>query len=305
MAINGKKDNSGYIFLTVIVLLFLLVISRIIVLQFTELIEKNRYDNPNVSKTLIRGNIYDRNGTLLAIESPVAGFSVTLNGASAYYIGTLVDPYLKITALEVAEDLTENPDSFFAMDYIPSDDEIDYFNHISSNLGLDNQLKLEIRNERNYISDRLSKVLLGNVDSYMRGTDGIEKYYNKTLEAKPSFTKDTVTGSNLVLTVDYELLSAILDERFNSNVAILNNNGEILAFSSPPKISDLKYFALRESDSDGNTVELGESVLPYLYRTIKEGRYYLYSDEHDNTDLERLKTILISLGRIPNAEIQN
>lgn len=232
-----------------------------------------------------RGEIYDRNGHLLAGNRTVYEVGVSLlemedPDALAFTLGT----YLGLTYEEVFKKLTESPDSW---SYVVIQDYVD----ANTVAALQEQVaQLETANDfrlqgiafkphfqRSYPETSLASNVLGFVTRDGRGYFGIEEKYNDLLAGNPvqvwvprdpnkaTEIPRVPNGTTLVLTLNRDLqarVESILDEALieygaqNGAIVVMNpRNGEILAMSTTPRM-DLNnytnYFSLYNDGSQYN-----------------------------------------------------
>lgn len=232
-----------------------------------------------------RGEIYDRNGHLLAGNQTVYEVGVSLlemedPDALAFTLGT----YLGLTYEEVFKTLTESPDSW---SYVVIQDYVD----ANTVAALQAQVaQLETANDfrlqgiafkphfqRSYPETSLASNVLGFVTRDGRGYFGIEEKYNDLLAGNPvqvwvprdpnkaTEIPRVSNGTTLVLTLNRDLqarVESILDEALieygaqNGAIVVMNpRNGEILAMSTTPRM-DLNnytnYFSLYNDGSQYN-----------------------------------------------------
>lgn len=232
-----------------------------------------------------RGEIYDRNGHLLAGNQTVYEVGVSLlemedPDALAFTLGT----YLGLTYEEVFKKLTESPDSW---SYVVIQDYVD----ANTVAALQAQVaQLETANDfrlqgiafkphfqRSYPETSLASNVLGFVTRDGRGYFGIEEKYNDLLAGNPvqvwvprdpnkaTEIPRVPNGTTLVLTLNRDLqarVESILDEALieygaqNGAIVVMNpRNGEILAMSTTPRM-DLNnytnYFSLYNDGSQYN-----------------------------------------------------
>ena len=232
-----------------------------------------------------RGEIYDRNGHLLAGNRTVYEVGVSLlemedPDALAFTLGT----YLGLTYEEVFKKLTESPDSW---SYVVIQDYVD----ANTVAALQAQVaQLETANDfrlqgiafkphfqRSYPETSLASNVLGFVTRDGRGYFGIEEKYNDLLAGNPvqvwvprdpnkaTEIPRVPNGTTLVLTLNRDLqarVESILDEALieygaqNGAIVVMNpRNGEILAMSTTPRM-DLNnytnYFSLYNDGSQYN-----------------------------------------------------
>jgi cell division protein FtsI/penicillin-binding protein 2 len=232
-----------------------------------------------------RGEIYDRNGHLLAGNRTVYEVGVSLNemedvDALAYVLGT----YLNMTLDEVRNKLVNSPPSW---EYVVIQDYVDT-NTVATLQQLLQQLDeadddrlsglgFKPHFQRSYPEKALASNVLGFVTRDGRGYFGIEEKYNDLLAGNPvqvwvprdpnkaSEIPRVPNGTTLVLTLNRDLqarVENILDEALvdygakNGTIIVMDpGNGEILAMATTPRM-DLNnysdYFRLYDNGSQYN-----------------------------------------------------
>ena len=232
-----------------------------------------------------RGEVYDRNGHLLAGNRTVYEVGVSLNimkdaDAMAYVLGT----YLDMTEEEVKDKLLNSPE---AWEYIVVKDYVDANTVAALRQVLqqmddadDNRLSglaFKPHFERSYPEQNLASNILGFVTRDGRGYFGIEEKYNDLLAGNPvqvwvprdpnkaTEIPRVPNGTTLVLTIDRDLqakVEYILDQALlqygakNGAILVMDpKNGEILAMVNTPRM-DLNnytdYFLLYDNGSQYN-----------------------------------------------------
>jgi len=232
-----------------------------------------------------RGEIYDRNGHLLAGNRTVYEVGVSLSEMEnpetlAYVLGI----YLGLTYDEVHAQLTDSPKSWeyvVVQDYVGEDtvhslqqlmtQQKDAGDNSLSGLGFKPHF------QRSYPENALGSNVLGFVTRDGRGYFGIEEKYNDLLAGNPVqvwVPRDpnkaieiprVPNGTTLVLTLNRDLqagVESILDQALtkygaeNGAIIVMNpRNGEVLAMATTPRL-DLNnyssYFDLYDNGSQYN-----------------------------------------------------
>jgi cell division protein FtsI/penicillin-binding protein 2 len=232
-----------------------------------------------------RGEIYDRNGHLLAGNRTVYEVGVNLrvmkNPAA---LSTLLSTYLGLTHDEVFNKLTNSPKEWeyvVVQDYVGEQTEaalrgIMQQKQEAGDNSL-NGLSFNPHFQRSYPEDSLASNVLGFVTRDGHGYFGVEEKYNDLLAGNPvqvwvpqdpnkaSEIPRVPNGTTLVLTVNRDLqaqVESILDQALtkygaqNGAIIVMNpRSGEILAMASTPRL-DLNhytdYFSLYDNGSQYN-----------------------------------------------------
>jgi len=220
-----------------------------------------------------RGEIYDRNGHLLAGNQTVYEVGVDLN--------TMKDPHSIAMAVSVnlGKDFDEvysnilNPPpniSYLVVDNFASPEAVAYLKDLKQKLSESENptpsltgLEFSLRLERSYPEAALASNVLGFVNFEGRGYFGIEEKYNDLLAGNPVRVwvpndpnraveiPRVPNGTSLILTINRDLQDAveeILDQSLydygaqHGTIIVMNpQNGEILAMAATPRM-DLNNF---------------------------------------------------------------
>lgn len=267
------------------------VVVQMIRIQYSEqaqafILQGDRYSGEFQMVYPERGEIYDRNGHLLAGNRTVYEVGVSLAEmrdpqALAYTLGT----YLGLAYEDVYIQLTDAPEGFeyiVVQDYVGAEtvnglQELLQQMNDAGDLRL-NGLGFKPHFQRSYPEDALASNVLGFVARDGRGYFGIEEKYNDLLAGNPVqvwVPRDpnkamniprVPNGTTLVLTLNRDLqakVETILDRSLteygaeNGTIIVMNpKNGEILAMATTPRM-DLNnygsYFSLYDNGSKYNS----------------------------------------------------
>ena len=282
-----------------LVLAALAVIAQIIRIQTSEqakvfLSQGDRYAGEFQMFYPERGEIYDRNGHLLAGNRTVYEVGVSLSemedpGAMASVLST----NLGLSYEEIYKKLTEAPETWeyvVVQDYVAVDAMEKLKGLVAQLDDADDPrlsgLAFKPHLQRSYPESALASNVLGFVTRDGRGYFGIEEKYNDLLAGNPvqvwvprdpnkaSEIPKVPNGTTLVLTLNRDLqakVESILDEALvdygakNGTIIVMNpRNGEILAMAATPRM-DLNnygnYFTLYDDGSQYNR-SIGMSYEP-------------------------------------------
>jgi cell division protein FtsI/penicillin-binding protein 2 len=232
-----------------------------------------------------RGEIYDRNGHLLAGNRTVYEVGVSLSemenpDSMAYILGT----YLGLNYDDVYKKLTESPESWeyiVIQDYVGTDTVTALQQLVQQLRDAEdtrlNGLAFKPHLQRSYPEKNLASNVLGFVTRDGRGYFGIEEKYNDLLAGnsvqvwvprdpnKASEIPRVPNGTTLVLTLNRDLqakVEAILDQALteygaqNGTIIVMDpRNGEVLAMAATPRMdlnSYSNYFELYDNGSQYN-----------------------------------------------------
>jgi cell division protein FtsI/penicillin-binding protein 2 len=287
--------RQQYALRSMILVAFLALASVAIVVQMVRiqysrqaqdfLLQGDRYSGEFQTIYPERGEIYDRDGHLLAGNRTVYEVGVSLKEVKdAHALAYTLSMYLGLSQDDVYNKLANSPDTWeyvVIQDYVGADT-------VNSLQGLlkqmsdagDNRLNglaFKPHFQRSYPEDSLASNLLGFVTRDGRGYFGIEEKYNDLLAGNPVQVwvpsdpnkamdiPKVPDGTTLVLTINRDLQSRveeILDESLkkfgaeNGTVIVMDpHNGEILAMAASPRM-DLNnysnYFSLYDDGSQYN-----------------------------------------------------
>ena len=267
------------------------VVVQMIRIQYSEqaqafILQGDRYSGEFQMVYPERGEIYDRNGHLLAGNRTVYEVGVSLAEmkdpqALAYTLGT----YLGLAYEDVYIQLTDAPEGFeyiVVQDYVGTEtvnglQELIQQMNDAGDQRL-NGLGFKPHFQRSYPENALASNVLGFVARDGRGYFGIEEKYNDLLAGNPVqvwVPRDpnkamdiprVPNGTTLVLTINRDLqakVETILDQSLNEygaengTIIVMNpKNGEILAMATTPRM-DLNnygsYFSLYDNGSKYNS----------------------------------------------------
>jgi len=249
------------------------------------LLQGDRYSGEFQTIYPERGEIYDRNGHLLAGNRTVYEVGVSLSEmtdahAMAYTLAT----YLGLNQDDVYNKLENSPKAWeyvVIQDYVGAET-VASLQQLAKQMSDDgdkrlNGLAFKPHFQRSYPEDTLASNLLGFVARDGRGYFGIEEKYNDLLAGNPVQVwvpsdpnkamdiPKVPDGTTLVLTIDRDLqakVESILDQSLskygakNGTIIVMDpRNGEILAMASSPRM-DLNnysnYFKLYDDGSQYN-----------------------------------------------------
>jgi cell division protein FtsI/penicillin-binding protein 2 len=289
-----------------LVVAVLAVIAQIIRIQTSEqaavfLSQGDRYAGEFQMFYPERGQIYDRNGHLLAGNRTVYEVGVSLRDmASPEALAAALSANLGLTYDEILQKLTGSPETWeyvVIQDYVAVE-AVDKLKKLVEQL--DNAddprlsgLAFKPHLQRSYPENALASNVLGFVTRDGRGYFGVEEKYNDLLAGNPvqiwvprdpnkaTEIPKVPNGTSLVLTINRDLqakVESILDQALteygaqNGTILVTDpRNGEILAMAATPRM-DLNnygnYFSLYDNGSQynraiGTTYEPG-SVLKVL-----------------------------------------
>jgi cell division protein FtsI/penicillin-binding protein 2 len=233
-----------------------------------------------------RGEIYDRNGHLLAGNKTVYEVGVNLGELrNPQTIALALNVALGMDAAQVITLLTQAPANqsyAYLKDYVPADKAAELENlkdqFTAQDTSVENApslagLTFRPHLARSYPENDLASNLLGFVSREDRGYYGVEEKYNDLLAGQPKLVwipsdpnlaeqmPDVPGGSNLILTVDREIqatVESILDTTLaatgaeNGTIIVMDpKTGEILALTSSPRLDLNEFWKFNETYPNG------------------------------------------------------
>ncbi|HSL29283.1 MAG TPA: penicillin-binding protein 2 [Anaerolineales bacterium] len=287
------------IIVTCLVFVGLAVITQMIRIQMSEqamifLSQGDRYSGEFQTFYPERGEIYDRNGHLLAGNRTVYEVGVSLRDMeSPEVMASVLSTHIGLTYEEIYTKLTESPESWqyvVIQDYV-SVETVEALQKMIQDLDDADDPRLsglafKPHLQRSYPEKDLASNVLGFVTRDGRGYFGIEEKYNDLLAGNPvqvwvpsdpnkaTEIPRVPNGTTLVLTINRDLqanVERILDEALithgasNGTIIVMDpRNGDILAMAATPRM-DLNnynnYFSLYDDGSQYNR-SIGMSYEP-------------------------------------------
>ena len=275
----GSDNRKKLVIIFVILLVFIcILIGRLIFINLTSsdkyariVMAQMDYDSKTIP--FKRGDIRDRNGTVLAASEKVYNLVLdpyvvlNSNGECTKPTAEAIEEFFGIDASEVYKVLDDSPESR----YIVMAKELDYDtvkayqNFMDSEDESDKEKSAYVKGIwfeeeylRKYPYDSLTAALIGFTVKGNEGTWGIEGYYNDMLNGtdgreygylseESDFERTTVgavNGYNVVSTIDLNIqrivekyITKLNNERGSENTGVIvanPNTGEILAMASAP-----------------------------------------------------------------------
>lgn len=268
----------------------LAIIAQMVRIQYSEqaqtfLLQGDLYSGEFQTMYPERGEIYDRNGHLLAGSRTVYEVGVSLKDMrDPQAIAYALSMFLGLSQEEILDKLTNSPETWeyiVIQDYVGAETVTSLQQTIQDMLETGdrrlNGLAFKPHFQRSYPENDLASNVLGFVTRDGRGYFGIEEKYNDLLAGNPvqvwvpSDPNKAIeipkvpNGTTLVLTINRDLqakVESILDNALsdygaqNGTVIVMDpRNGEVLAMASTPRM-DLNnysnYFTLYDNGSQYN-----------------------------------------------------
>jgi cell division protein FtsI (penicillin-binding protein 3) len=244
MPTSPKQSNYKF-FTGVTLLVFALLLVRIAFIVLQEGSVRKVYHNPAVAKTVIRGTIYDRNGKILAIQTPYYGVYFHLSQIKDLQKACeLVAPYVGMNPDQVRI----QADSYTTYAMIKKkidDDNVEPLRQIIERADMGREISIEKHLGRTYPALFHAAQTLGFTNSENQGLEGLEYSQERYLSPYPEIGDDDITyGQDITLTIDIDIqylldlqMQQIADVHFPDyamGIIMDAKNGDILALSSYP-----------------------------------------------------------------------
>jgi cell division protein FtsI (penicillin-binding protein 3) len=251
---KNKKLNKSKIYEDRLYILFSLFFSLILIFSisiFSISIQESSfqgYEKTNYNYPLLRRDVLDRNGKLMArnINSYHAAVKPGLIKNKENFILNIKLKFPEISSLELKKKL-ESKKRFYLKRRLTADEK----NKLRS-LG-QKGIIFEPFQSRVYPHGQLYSHVLGQIDDDNYGISGIENYFDRELRDKQKIKEPLILtlDSNIQFLIKMQLKKAMEDFQTNSAGGLLMdvNNGEVLSLVSLPdynlnireNISDIKY----------------------------------------------------------------
>lgn len=242
---TSPKRSYYRFFLTVTLLMLLILLIRIGFVVHRQSPKSKNYDNPLISKEVVRGTLYDRNGKILAIQTPYWGVYFHLNMISDLnLVAEVVAPYVGMSPQQIVQQST----SYTTYAMIKKRIDPALVAPLTAELqrtGLQKQVSVTKSMGRDYPATFHASQTIGFTNIDNEGSEGIELTQESELNPYPDIGHEEATyGQDITLTLDMDIqylldvqLQNIADEH-NPDYAIAivldAQNADILGMSSYP-----------------------------------------------------------------------
>ena len=188
----------------IIIFIFLLIILRLVWLIIPHGASLKNYENPVVASRVVRGTIYDRNGAVLAIETPYYALALHLDKVKDIEsIISTISPVIGMDRDEVHKAL-ENKIRYALIKKNLLTSEKDQLESLIQE-GLLQGAVIEKRYGRVYPQVYHASQIIGFTNSNNVGLEGIEYTYNEILSPAPSVNEAITYGNDITLTLDMNI----------------------------------------------------------------------------------------------------
>ncbi len=207
--------------------------------------ERRTYQDPVVSKRVVRGTIYDRNGRILSIETASYNIYFRLSQIKDLEAtARLISPFLSMSVQEITEKASHYKSYAFISGGI-GEREAKEIKELVQREGMANAVEIEKQYGRSYPASFHASQTIGFVNGENQGLEGIEYSQNDKLFPTPSLgTTDPTYGEDVTLTLDIDVqylldleMQRIALEHlpdYAMGIVMDAKSGDLLAISSYP-----------------------------------------------------------------------
>ncbi len=245
MGTSGKKPIVPLFILLTMILLLILVwrLGQLTISRDMKSSPLTGYTAPQIASRVERGTIYDRNGTILALEIPYYTCAVMLKSVeSLEKTAENLSPILFMTKSEILQKMEGKTTYAMIKQRVSRDERESLQAKISG--GLLPGVIIEKRYGRFYPQEYHASQLIGFTGIDNVGLEGLEYYFNDILSPLPQPNETVTTGNDIYLTIDMRIqfftdrqVEKIAEEHDPDSISALvmnSDTGEILAWTSYP-----------------------------------------------------------------------
>lgn len=243
---DTSPNRSYYrFFLSLTLLLLLILLMRIGFVIYSQGPQRKTYQNPLVSKEVVRGTLYDRNGKILAIQTPYWGvfFHLTMI-EDLTLVSEVVAPFVGMSPTQIQEQAA----AYTTYAQIRKKIDPSLVAPLLSELtrtNLTKQVSVVKSMGRDYPATFHASQTIGFTNIDNEGSEGVELTQEAFLNPYPALGTDEPTfGEDITLTLDIDIqylldvqMQNIADEHnpdYGIAIVLDAQNGDILGMSSYP-----------------------------------------------------------------------
>lgn len=187
------------------------VLLRIIFLMATASPGDRNYDNPTVSQKIVRGSILDRNGNILAIETPYYSCAILVKEVGDLTsTAKIIAPILSMESQQLIEEASRRS-IYHLVKRRLTPTEYEQMTKAIEESSLKGIL-LEKRYGRSFPQHYHGAQVVGFTNTENQGIEGLELAYESILKPYPELDKTVTHGASIFTTLDMEL-QYLLDDQ--------------------------------------------------------------------------------------------
>ncbi|NCB01614.1 MAG: penicillin-binding protein 2, partial [Spirochaetia bacterium] len=202
MVSREKHTLRNVLFITLLIIILILV--RLVWLIISQGASEKEYNNPIVASRVVRGTIYDRNGEIMAIETPY--YAVALHLEKVKDLPTTITTLSSVINMDeemIKETMKNNTHYALIKKNLLTKEKTELEALIKS--GVLKGAVIEKRYGRVYPQIHHASQVIGFTNSNNKGLEGIEYTYNSTLSPYPKMNEDITYGDDVTLTLDMNI----------------------------------------------------------------------------------------------------
>jgi len=243
---DTSPNRSYYrFFLSLTLILLLILLIRIGFVIHSQSPQRKPYDNPLISQEVVRGTLYDRNGKILAIQTPYWGvfFHLTMIDDLAL-VSEVVAPFVGMNPAQIQEQAAKYT-TYAQIKKKIDPSQVSALQAELERTNLIKQVSVVKSMGRDYPASFHASQTIGFTNIDNEGSEGVELTQEAFLNPYPTIgTDDSTYGEDITLTLDIDI-QYLLDVQMQ-NIADVHNpdygvaivldaqNGDILGMSSFP-----------------------------------------------------------------------
>ena len=252
-------------FIALVGAFFLILAVRFGFLMLPGTNQAKHYDDPIVAERVVRGTIYDRNGRILAIQTPYWGVYFHLNQIKDLpLVSEVVAPFVQLSPAEIIE-RTKAYTTYAQIASRIDEAALEPLQAALAKYNLQNAVTIEKRIGRTYPSLFHGAQLLGFTNADGIGIEGLEYAFEDQLNPYPAVGDEQLTyGNDLTLTLDMDIqyaldvqiqeIANLYDPNVVMGIIMDAHNGDILALGSYPWYDPNAYNRSTERQRTNNTI---------------------------------------------------
>ncbi len=242
---TSPKRSYYRFFLSLTLLLLLLLLVRIGFVIYSQNPQRKTYENPLISKEVVRGTLYDRNGKLLAIQTPYWGvfFHLTMID-DLPMVSEVVAPFVGMSPSQILQQAGQYTTYALIKKKIEAN-QVPLLMAELERTNLSKQVSVVKSMGRDYPASFHASQTIGFTNIDNEGSEGVELTQEGFLNPYPAIgTEDSTYGQDITLTLDIDIqylldvqMQNVADEHnpdYGVAIVIDAQNGDILGMSSYP-----------------------------------------------------------------------
>lgn len=257
----SREKQTLRIVLILSITLFLIILILLVWLILSSGASKVAYNDPKVAHRVVRGTIYDRNGEILAIETPYYTLALhLLNIKDKDHLISTISPIIGMSEVEIHSLLEDRIRYALIKKHLLTSEKSALEKLIRS--GALPGAVIEKRYGRVYPQSYHASTIVGFTNSENVGLEGLEYSHNKTLLPYPGLGETITYGNDIHLTLDmniqymldFNIRDMVKEHNVQSAVGLILDakTGAIIASTTYPWYDPAHYTSV-ESEAYKNS----------------------------------------------------